>query len=63
MSPRGSRQIVERGYSAVPQLPEAAKIDDGLYQQLDDVSVSLLIAFFKVLDRWDREARGNAEVL
>jgi hypothetical protein len=27
---------------------------------LDEVSVSTLISFFEILDRWDREAKHNA---
>ena len=30
---------------------------------LDDFSVSVLISFFEVLDRWDREPRGNAKTM
>ena len=30
---------------------------------LDDLSVSALVRFFEVLDRWDREVKGNAKTL
>ena len=30
---------------------------------LDESSVSTLIDFFQVLDRWDREAKRNAEIV
>lgn len=30
---------------------------------LDDLSVSALIRFFEVLDRWDREAKDNAKTV
>jgi hypothetical protein len=31
--------------------------------ELDDFSVSALIRFFEVLDRWDREAKDNAKTM
>jgi hypothetical protein len=30
---------------------------------IDDLLVSALIRFFEVLDRWDKEAKGNATTL
>ena len=30
---------------------------------LDDLSVSALLSFFEILDRWDREAKGNAKTV
>jgi hypothetical protein len=30
---------------------------------IDDLLVSALIRFFEVLDRWDRETKGNAKTL
>ena len=29
--------------------------------ELNDSSIAALISFFTLLDRWDREAHGNAE--
>jgi len=30
--------------------------------ELDDFDISILVRFFKLLDRWDREVERNAEV-
>ena len=30
---------------------------------LDETAVATLIAFFRLLDEWDVEARGNAEIM
>lgn len=39
---------------------EAAKVHS---DQLDDVELAMLIGFFKLLDRWDREVEHNAEAM
>jgi len=31
--------------------------------EIDDLSVAALISFFETLDRWDREAKGNAKAM
>ena len=31
--------------------------------ELDDFDISILVRFFKLLDRWDREVERNAEVM
>jgi hypothetical protein len=36
---------------------------EGETPEIDDLSVSALVRFFEVLDRWDREAKGNAKTV
>jgi hypothetical protein len=35
----------------------------GEHGQIDQESISELIRFFKLLDKWEREARSNAEIM
>jgi hypothetical protein len=59
---RGAAQIagacLDSSRGGVPE-PRCKRDTAGI----DDLSVSALISFFEVLDRWDREAKGNGKTL
>jgi hypothetical protein len=66
-------QIAETRHSASQRVSESALSNDLLSKEqvarqahkddFDDGSVSALISFFEILDRWDREVKRNAEIV
>ena len=41
----------------------ASESTEAHIDELDDFDISILVRFFKLLDRWDREVERNAEVM
>jgi hypothetical protein len=49
--------------SSICELPAVSELQQAQIHELDDFAVSLLLSFFKLLDRWDREVEHNAEIM
>jgi len=45
------------------ELPAVSELRETQIHELDDSAVSMLLSFFKLLDRWDREVERNAKVM
>jgi hypothetical protein len=70
---QSTAQIAETCSSASQRVSESALSNDLLSteqvarevhrEDFDDTSVSALISFFEVLDRWDQEGKRNAEIV
>jgi hypothetical protein len=48
---------------SICELPAVSELREAQTNELDDFAVSLLLSFFKLLDRWDREVEHNAEIM
>jgi hypothetical protein len=48
---------------SICELPAVSELREAQIHELDEFTVSLLLSFFKLLDRWDREVERNAEVM
>jgi len=58
----GATQIAGARLDSLRRSVPAPRCERGI-AGIDDLSVSALINFFEVLDRWDREVKDNAKTV
>jgi len=60
---RTAPKIAQEPQSELASMTRSGPIIDEEASAFDETAVATLIAFFRLLDEWDVEARGNAEIM